>query len=331
MFRKVPRTARVRPLLAGILKRIVGRPLKPILVGVVILASVTIPARADKVHLHDGRVVSGFAERNKDGSVTVTYPRDPKETFAKELVKKIVPESRATAADVLQMLTEFEGSIADALGIPPDQRKLMEQWGSYESEDSGSSGTYTHKSQWTTQTEVGRLLIKNDEFVEKWNEYAALFASIAGTERYKKQTRYVRGQSSLREFADDPPEELMELSTHVGNYLKSVRTLFSAVETAEKSIENISRQEINLDEAIRQAQDRVDNQKIESQGSKDRGRRKNVGRAQATVEKLSREKMTAMDRLRQHAQTAKMDAASSRIDVLIQLRELHVELDKHAK
>lgn len=305
--------------------------LKSILAGVFVFTFTTLSARADKVYLTDDRVLSGSVEKHKDGSVTITYPNDPPQTFSKDDVKRVDWESRATPDDVTEWLTDFEELLAPALGILPDQRKFLERRGSAESEDSGPSGTHTHKSKWTIETEVGRLMIGNEEFVEKWNDYAAHLAAIVDTERYKKHTKLEWRKSSLREFATNPPPEFSDLSKTVGKFLESVDELVANVEAAERRIKRIAGQRIQHDEKIGDAQDSVGRQKVENHGRRDRDSGKDVERARERVEKLKRDKKTSMDRADLAARTAKMTAAARRIHVLTKLKELHLELDKNVR
>lgn len=172
------------------------------------------------------------------------------------------------------------------------------------------------------------MLINDDEFIEKWNQYAGVIAAIEDTARFKEQTRYDKGTPSLREFANDPPLKSVDLSKQVDKFLDSVTIYFDKVEKAERKIKTITVQENELNKDIRDAQNELDAKKVDRVGRPGSDSRARADKAAREVQRLERKKATDMDQSRTNAKNAKMEAAKSRIKVLTELKELHLLLDK---
>ncbi len=283
-------------------------------------------ALADKVHLNDGRKLSGTAERYGDGVALVTDDGE-KLSFAREDVKRVVFESTATPKQLLEMLDEFEDLIAPAMGLgEPKQRENSTriQRTRARNVSQGERPNWDSDRDYITEYRPRREEpVSSDRFVDDWVRFAAHFEAIAKTRTYKLHTRAKRRETSLAEFGRFPPEGHQELGEVVRDAIEAVDETFELAEKANRALAGVRAEDLRHERLLAKARNRArrTDARVTSTGEEKR-------LADAQVSKLQDDRVVKMKEAQLAADDAVNDVAASRIIAIQQLDEVRKMLEE---
>jgi hypothetical protein len=254
---------------------------------------------ADKLHLRDGRILSGAVERQRDTYLLIDDLGN-ESSFHKDEVLRVIHESRVTLEELAVMLSRFELLIAPAFGLIHPQETRTNPL-----KIRGETGGPLNNPQQSEDDPLAteRLVLKDSvsEFVKRWKSYAPAFEAIGSTMAFRNHTILKRGQPSLIEFAIQPPEGAEVLAESLKSFVELVKSTFDDAERAGRISIAIRETELRYDRQIRDAWARFP--------STFKGRRE----AQHEVSRLKAMKESELQRMRASREVLINQIATNRV------------------